>query len=68
MPNSTSTATEAPPPARAGAHYDNPTSKSVRGATKVTEREGTQRIVWVLFFVLMACLVGTGVVLGLINR
>lgn len=67
MASSTSSAPEAPPPAHEGAHYDNPTSKSVRGPVNPTDRDGTQRVVWALFFVLMACIVGAGVVLALIN-
>jgi len=67
MANSTSAAPEAPPSAHEGAHYDNPSSKSVRGPVNPTDRDGIQRLVWALFFVLMAGIVGAGVVLALIN-
>lgn len=67
MANPSSTPPEVPP-AHEGVHYDNPTSKSIRGPVAGTDRTGTQRLVWGLFFVLMLCVVATGVVLGLMER
>jgi hypothetical protein len=56
-----------PPRAHDGAHYDNPTSKAVLGPAGVTDKNSTQRIAWVLLFVVLAGVLATGIVLGLIQ-
>ena len=53
------------PKAHDGAHYDNPTSKAVLGPAGVADKTSTQRIAWVLLFVVLAAVVVTGIVLGL---
>jgi hypothetical protein len=53
------------PKAHDGAHYDNPTSKAVLGPAGAADKTSTQRIVWVLLFVMMAAVVVAGVMLGL---
>lgn len=55
------------PKAHDGAHYDNPTSKPVLGPVGVTDKTSTQRLTWVLLFVVMAGVVGAGFVLGLLE-
>jgi hypothetical protein len=52
------------PPAHEGAHYDNPASKPIVSPARKGDREGVQRLVWALFFVLILGVVATGVVLG----
>ena len=51
-------------PAHDGAHYANPVSKPIVSPGRKADREGVQRLVWALFFILMLCVVATGVVLG----
>ncbi len=62
-----STPSAAPPP-HEGAHYANPSSKPLQGPLGPAERDGTQRFVWVLFLMLISCVVAMGFVLGLITR
>jgi hypothetical protein len=70
MANSTSSPTDATdvPRAHEGAHYANPSSKPLEAPLGPTEREGTQRMVWKLFFVVMLCVVAMVAVLGLVAR
>jgi hypothetical protein len=56
------------PPAHEGAHYQNPSSKSLEGPVARTDRADTQRLVWKVFFALILCVVAMGVVLGLVFR
>ena len=63
MTDSSSTSTDAPR-AHEGSHYANPQTKPLRGPAP-TEREGVQRTVWKLFFVLIAIAIGVAIVLGL---
>jgi hypothetical protein len=67
MANSNSTPSAAPP-AHEGVHYPNPSSKSLEAPAPKAEREGTQRLVWPLFFVLLLCVLAMSVVLGLVTR
>jgi hypothetical protein len=67
MANPTSPPTDAPP-AHEGAHYANPSSRPLRGPLSPTDREGTQRVVWKVFFVLILCVVAMVLVLGLVTR
>jgi hypothetical protein len=67
MANPTSPPTDAPR-AHEGAHYANPSSKPLRGPVSTADREGTQRMIWKLFFVLILCVVAMVLVLGLVTR
>jgi hypothetical protein len=51
-----------------GARYANPTSKPLEGSVGKGDRDGTQQLVWRLFFVLILCVVAMGIVLGLVFR
>jgi hypothetical protein len=62
-----STSTDAPP-AHEGVHYQNPASKPIDGPMATSDRDGVQRVVWPLFFVLILCLVAIGVVLGVLHQ
>ncbi len=54
------------PSAHEGAHYPNPSSKPLTGPLGKADRDGTQRLVWMLFFILLLCVVAIGIVLGLV--
>jgi hypothetical protein len=56
------------PQAHEGPHYRNPSSKPLQGPVAVTERTGTQRVVWKVFFVLILAVIAIGVVLGVVLR
>jgi hypothetical protein len=60
-----SSASPAVPSAHEGAHYTNPGSKTLEGRVPATDREGTQRVVWVLFYLLILGGVGVGVLVGM---
>jgi len=49
-------------------HYANPSSKPLDGPVSKADRDGTQRLVWKLFFVLVLCGVALGIALGLSLR
>jgi len=66
MANPTSTPGKVPPP-HEGAHYANPSSEPLESPVAKFDQEGTQRVVWKLFFVLMLCVVAIGTVFGLIT-
>jgi hypothetical protein len=51
-----------------GVRYANPSSKQLDVPVDQVDRDGTQRVVWRLFFVLVLCFVAMGVVLGLVTR
>lgn len=67
MPDAPSTPSEVPD-AHEGVRYANPTSKSLDAPAAKTDRAGTQRLVWRLFFALLLCVIVGGVVLGLVTR
>ena len=50
-----------------GKHYANPSSKTLTGPPPMNERDGVQRLVWRLFFGLIAAVVLVAVVLSLVN-
>ena len=56
-----------PPPPHEGEHYANPSSKTLTGPPPVDERDGVQRLVWRLFFGLIAAVILTAGVLSLVN-
>jgi hypothetical protein len=56
------------PRAHEGPHYANASSKPLQGPVAVSERTGTQRWIWNVFFVGLLLVVATGVVLGLVFR
>jgi len=55
------------PHAHEGAHYSNPSSKPLEGPISRADRDGVQRVVWPLFYFLIASAVTLGVVLGLLH-
>lgn len=48
-------------------HYANPSSKPLTGPPPADERDGVQRLVWRLFFVLVLVIGVAGVVLSIFN-
>jgi hypothetical protein len=67
MANPTPIETDAPP-AHVGAHYDNPSTKPLRGPFGPTERDGIQRLLWSLLFTLVLGVVVVGVVLSVVRH
>lgn len=57
-----------PPPAHVGAHYDNASSKPLRGPVGPLDRDGVQRWVWPLLLVLVIVIVAMGAVLSIIRQ
>lgn len=66
MANPNSVDTDAPH-AHEGVHYDNPSTKPLRGRVARADRDGVQRVVWALFFVLILGAIATGVVLSVVH-
>jgi hypothetical protein len=66
MTNPDPASTDAPP-AHEGAHYDNPHSKPLRHASP-SDREGVQRVVWALLFIVVSCVFAMAIVLGIVNQ
>jgi len=62
-----SSATPDVPAAHEGPHFDNAVSKRPEGPVGKTDQEGIQRLVWVLFFILILGGVVTGAALGLLQ-
>ena len=62
-----SSATPEVPAAHEGPHFDNAVSKRPDGPVGTADRESTQRLVWVLFFILILGGVVTGAALGLLQ-
>lgn len=67
MTDHSAPATEVPPP-HEGVHYANPSSKPLKVPASPSEREGTQRLVWKVFFVLVLCVFAMVMVMGLVAR
>jgi hypothetical protein len=67
MTNPDPTSTDAPP-AHEGAHYENPASTPLRGHAGQTDREGVQRVVWALLFIVVSCVFAMAIVLGIVNQ
>lgn len=55
------------PSAHQGVHHNNPSSKSLRGPAPPNERDGVQRVVWRLFFVLVLAVGIAAVVLSIVS-
>lgn len=55
------------PSAQPGVHHTNPSSKPLRGPAPPEDRDGVQRLVWRLFFVLVLAVGVAGVVLSIVN-
>ncbi len=60
------TSTTRAPQAHTGAHYDNPSTKPLRRPGHA-DRDGVQRVVWALFFVLILGAIATGLLLAVIR-
>lgn len=54
------------PSAQQGVHYTNPSSKPLRGPVPPEDRDGVQRLVWRLFFVLVLAVGVAGLVLSVV--
>lgn len=67
MASPSSTNTDAPQ-SHAGPHYENPTSKPLRGPGLKLDRERTQRLLWPIPFILLLCVVAMGFVLSLVSQ